>query len=68
MNNTTEEQVQRLREKLEGLRKTKSEVWQNFTDMPEVQSKIMMNLEAQERFILDFLQQSAAAAPPPDAR
>lgn len=52
-----EEEIKELEEQLENLRKNKMEVRESFSHMPDIQGKILNNLETQERFLLALIRE-----------
>ena len=47
-----EEEIKELEEQLENIRKNKMEVQQSFSHVPDIQAKILRNLEEQEGLLL----------------
>jgi hypothetical protein len=47
-----EEEIKEMEEQLENLRKNKMEVRESFSHVPDIQAKILRNLEEQERLLL----------------
>ena len=52
-----EEEINDLEKKLEELRKSKNEVRESFSHMPDIQGKILRNLETQERLLLELIRE-----------
>jgi hypothetical protein len=52
-----EEEIKKLEEEVENLRKVKEEVKESFSHMPDIQSKILHNLEAGEKLLLEFIKE-----------
>jgi hypothetical protein len=54
---STEEEIKDLEKKLEELRKNKGEVLESFSHVPDIQGKILRNLETQERLLLELIRE-----------
>ena len=52
-----EEEIKKLEEEVENLRKVKEEVKKSFSHMPDIQSKILSNLNASEKLLLEFIKE-----------
>ncbi|MBI2486980.1 MAG: hypothetical protein HYW01_08485 [Deltaproteobacteria bacterium] len=55
MNN--DEKIKELQVKLEEIRKAKKEVEDSFSHVPDVRRRILLNLPAQERFLIELIKE-----------
>jgi hypothetical protein len=53
----SDEEIKKLEEELGNLRKAKEEVKESFSHMPDIQSKILSNLNAHEKLLLDLIKE-----------
>jgi len=54
---SSEEEIKELEQKLEELRRTRREVEESFSHVPDVQRQILMNLWTQEKFLLELIKE-----------
>ena len=52
-----EGEITKLEEEVENLRKIKEQVKESFSHMPDIQSKILSNLDAHEKLLLEFIKE-----------
>ncbi len=50
-----EDEIKELEKKLEEIRKAKREVDESFSHVPDVRKQILMNLTAQETFLVELI-------------
>jgi hypothetical protein len=51
------EKIKELQVKLEEIRKAKKEVEDSFSHVPDVRRRILLNLEAQESFLIELIKE-----------
>lgn len=51
------EEIKRLEEELESLRKAREGIKESFSHMPDIQSKILNDLNARERLLIEFIEE-----------
>ncbi|HXG30773.1 MAG TPA: hypothetical protein VNK81_03935 [Thermodesulfobacteriota bacterium] len=53
---SNEEEIKEIERSLEELRETRKKVEESFSHVPDIKKQILMNLWAQERFLLELIE------------
>jgi hypothetical protein len=56
MGMSNEEEIKEIERSLEELRETRKKVEESFSHVPDIKKQILMNLWAQERFLLELIE------------
>ncbi|MER3447340.1 MAG: hypothetical protein C4291_11075 [Candidatus Dadabacteria bacterium] len=51
------EEIKKLEEELENIRKAKEGIKESFSHMPDIQSKILNDLNAREKLLIEFIKE-----------
>lgn len=53
---SNEEEIKEIEQRLEELRETRKKVEESLSHVPDIKKQILMNLWAQERFLLELIE------------